>query len=291
MLYLLYKMGEWLSLSFPLEVNYRVADFLGNICYFFSRKAKRITSGNLKVVLTQSGDIHNLQCVNRQLFVNFARYLAEFFRTARIDRGFVEKNVRFEGRENLDAALSSGKGALLVGAHIGNWELGAVVLALLGYKINIIAWIHKNRRINDFFLSRREGKGVKVIPSEGLAVRGVFSALQNNEAVALLGDIDYPNPDMGITVKLFGHDTKIPKGPALFSLRTEAPIVPTFVIREHGTRFRFVFEKPILPGADRKSAEALTRLTGKIAEVIESYIARYPSQWFMFRPRWLGETS
>jgi KDO2-lipid IV(A) lauroyltransferase len=285
-------MGEWLSLKFPLEVNYRVADILGNICYFFSRKTRRITSGNLKVVLNQSGDISNLQRVNRQLFANFSRYLVEFFRTARIDLEFIEKKVRLEGRENLDAALNSGKGALLVGAHIGNWELGAVVLALLGYKINIIAWIHKNRRINDFFLCRREGKGVKVIPSTGIGVRGVFSALRNNEAVALLGDIDYPDPDMGITVKLFGRDTKIPKGPALFSLKTEAPIVPTFVIREKGNRFRFIFEKPIIPAACGKSPEELTRLTGKIAEVIESYIARYPSQWFMFRPRWpAGETS
>ena len=109
---------------------------------------------------------------------------------------------------------------------------------MLGYRVNIIAWTHKNKLINDFFLEQRQSRGVAVIPL-GASIRKVFSALKNNEIVALLGDIDYINPYTGITVKLFGQDTIMPKGPAVFSLKTGAPIVPTFILREKGNSFRW----------------------------------------------------
>lgn len=285
MMYLFYKMGRWVSLTLPFGISYRIADILGSLYYFLARRDKKIAASNIKVVLNGAGNVHQIRHLSRMVFVNFARYLVEFFRTPKIDLKYIEKHIKIEGRENLDNALKLGKGVLLVSAHLGNWELGAIVLSMLGYPLNIIVWKHKNRLINDFFVQQRQSKGLKVIPL-GITIRKAFSALRHNEMVALLGDIDYLQPEAGISVKFFGRNTIMPKGPALFSLKTGAPIVPVFLLREKGKSFRYVVEKPIMSGPLRNKEEDLSRLTQKIAQVIEVYIARNPGQWFMLRQRW-----
>jgi len=292
MLYLLYRIGAFLALTLPIKIVYRIADISGTVYYFLAKRDRKIVTDNIKVVLNRSENIHKISKISRHVFINFARYLVEFFRTPRLDLKYIEKHIKIEGRENLDKALDLGKGAVLLSAHLGNWELGAAVLSILGYKINIIAWAHKNSLINNFFLQQRQSKGITVIPL-GAGVRKAFSALRNNEIVALLGDIDYTKPEAGIKVKLFGRDTVLPKGPAVFSLKTAAPIVPIFLLREKANKFRFVLSEPIifkpLRNAESDSAFAesdLIALTEKVAKVIEFYVARYPGQWFMLTPRW-----
>jgi len=285
MLYLLYRIGIFISLALPPKISYWLADILGSLYYLLAKRDRRIVANNIKVILNQAGNSPKVRRVSRLVFVNFARYLVEFFRASKIDLKYIEKNITIEGRENLDKALSLSRGVLLLSAHLGNWELGAMVLSMLGYKVNMIAWTHKNRLINDFFLQQRQSKGLGVIPL-GTGIRKVFSALKNNESVALLGDIDYTRPQAGIAVKLFGRDTVIPKGPAAFSLKTACPIVPLFMLRERGNKFRYVLEEPIIYKATKNREYDLIRLTEKVARAIESYIGLHPGQWFMLTSRW-----
>lgn len=281
----MYKIGMFLALNLPLKVTYWVADIAGSLYYLMARRDRKILTNNIRVVLNHNRNTHQVRRTSRMVFINFARYLVEFFHTPKIDLKYVNKNVGIEGRENLDRALRLGKGVLLVSAHLGNWELGAIVLAMLGYKINVVAWTHNDKQINDFFLRQRQSKGLKVIPL-GIAMRTAFSALRNKEAVAFLGDIGYASPEAGIAVKFFGRDTIMPKGPAVFCLKTGAPIVPLFMLRERGNRFRYIVEPPIISVPSKDGEADLTSLTQKISERIETCIARYPEQWFMLTPRW-----
>jgi len=293
-MYLLYRIGTFLALTLPLNVSYRLADILGSLYYLLARRDKKVVINNIKVVLNQTGNSHQLRYSSRMVFVNFARYLLEFLRVSKIDLRYIEKYVTIVGKENLDKVLKLGRGALLVSAHLGNWELGGIALAMLGYKVNVIAWTHKNRRVNDFFLEQRQSKGLKVIPL-GVGIRKAFSALQNNEMIGFLGDVDYAAPGHGLRVQFFGRDTIMPKGPAAFSVKTGAPIVPLFMVREEGNKFRFICGSPIIYQAaaepnmstlGTRDTERLRNLTQDLARVIESYIARYPAQWFMLTPRW-----
>lgn len=269
----------------PLKVAYAIADISGSLYYLLAKRDRKVVSDNLKIILNHTKSVQKLQKTSRLVFMNFARYLVEFFRTSKIDLKYIRKHVKFKGWENLNQALKLGKGVLLVSAHLGNWELGATVLSMLGYRISVVAWTHKNKLINDFFIRQRQSKGVQAIPL-GTALRGVFSALKNNENVAVLADIDYTQPEVGETVKLFGRDTIMPRGPAAFSLKTGAALVPTFFLREKNNTFRFIFEKPIAYQPSGNWKPDLTSLTQELTKVLESYIALDPGQWFMLRPRW-----
>ncbi len=274
-----------MALSLPPKIAYCIADISGSLYYLLAKKDKRIATDNIKVVLQHTGDTHKLRRTSRAVFVNFARYLVEFFSTPRINLEYVRKHVKIEGRENLDRALSLGKGLIMVSAHLGNWELAGMIMAMMGYKVNAVAWKHKNKLINDFFLYQRQSKGLTVIPL-GTGIRRVFSALKNNEIVGLLGDIDYANPQMGVKVRFFGRDTIMPTGPAAFSLKAGCPVLHTFLVRENGQQFRLILEEPIIYKSLGNWEDDLTELTKRIVEVMESYIARYPGQWFMLTPRW-----
>jgi Kdo2-lipid IVA lauroyltransferase/acyltransferase len=237
---------------------------------------------NLNVIFTDR-DIKSLKRIKNSIFINFGKYLVDFFRFSLIDKNYINRYVKVEGRHFLDNALSRGKGAILASAHLGNWELGGLVLAAIGAPLDVVALNHKQEDVNHFFTEQRRQKGIGVIPV-GAAVRRCFKSLKNNRAVALVCDRDYF--DNGLAVDFFGKKTIIPKGPALFSRRHDCPIVPVFMIRNHDETFTLKILSPIEPIHTKDEHKDLISITEKIVKVLESVIREYPEQWFVFRRFW-----
>jgi len=281
-MYYLYKIGHFLSLSLPLKAGYAIATFLASVYYFFSITDKKALKDNIRIVLNTDND-KLCDSYARKVFINFAKYLIDFFRLDNIGVEYIKEFVTIEGIEHVDEALKKKKGAILLSSHIGNWELGAAVLSQIGYPVYVIALDHAEKKVNDFFIKQRNSKGVGVIPI-GTALRQCFKVLKENKTLGILGDRDFS--EKGERVKFFGRETLMPKGPAIFSLRTGAPIVPTFMLREKKGRFRFVFEKPI--NYELTSSEEVDKknIIESYLSVIERYIKKYPDQWYVFRNVW-----
>jgi len=286
-LYILYRIGLWVALVLPVKLGYRIADFFARVKLFFVRKERKLILNNLKVIVGENNP--HLLVYTRKMYENFGKYLVDFFRTEKIDKKFIDKFVRIQGLENMDDALTKGKGAIGLTAHIGNWELSAQIMGLLGYKINAVALSHSNVHINNFFSNQRKIKGVNVIPV-GLSVRQCFSALKRNEIVGILGDRDFSGA-RGIFVDFLGRQMLIPRGPAILSLRTKAAIVPAFVIRDEEDEryFKYIFEKPIYPEYSGNEEQDIKNITEKFVKIIERYVKQYPQQWFVFREFWKAE--
>ena len=280
---MVYRFGQSLALALPLRAAYSVAAFIARLQYLFSRRDRRIVFANLRAVFPSEGeaDLHRMA---KEVFVNFAKYLVDFFRFERLDRRFIGERLKVFGKENLDEGLKNGKGAIILTAHIGNYELGGAVMPLLGYKFNAVALDHKSKSVNDFFIGQRARTGVKVIPL-GSALRRCYEALNKGEVVALVGDRDFSNH--GIVTGFFGRKAMIPRGPAAFYVKAGASIVPGFLIRTPGDTFELRFEKPISYEVTGDIESDEKRVTDLCVEVIEDYIKRYPSQWYMFRRFWL----
>lgn len=276
-----YRLGSWLAVRLPRRAGYGIASALGAFKYRTSHADRAAVHRNLDHVL--GCDHPRRDAVARAVFRNFAKYLVDFFRFAEVDEAFIRRRVTVVGREHLDAALRQGRGALLVSAHLGNYELGAAVTARLGYPVNTIVLTHQNPRVDAFFTSQRAMRNVRPI-AVGMALRQGFAALRRNELLGVLADRDFFNN--GIPLTMFGRELSIPRGPALFSLRTGAPIVPAFLTREPGDRFQLSFEPPIHPTLSGDETTDITRLMTATLAVLERYIRRYPDQWFMFRDFW-----
>jgi lauroyl/myristoyl acyltransferase len=200
-----------------------------------------------------------------------------------VDEQFIKNNVRIEGIEHLDKVLAQGNGGVIVTAHIGNWELGAVLLSVLGYPLMAIALPHKERPVNDLFNDQRETKGVTVVSSNG-ALRRCIKQLRDNKLVALVADRDFG--EHGIEMDFLGRRMLVPKGPVIFSMKTGAPIIPMFLIRSGKGKFSFSCSEPIYP-PDRSLSvndeESMKKIMDCYMSVIEEKVRAYPSQWLLFR--------
>ncbi|OIO38643.1 MAG: hypothetical protein AUJ75_02530 [Candidatus Omnitrophica bacterium CG1_02_49_10] len=277
--YLFLKIGQFVSLALPENLAYRAAIFAADMKRILLPMDRITVRDNLIAVLGRRDVSHETKWV----FRNFALYLVDFFRSPKIDKDFISKHIEFVGIENLDKALSEGKGVIGLSAHIGNWELGAASLGILGYDINAVAMVHKSKRVNRFFNDTRSSKGFKTIPL-GKALRSCIEVLKRNGILALVGDKNFgPN---GITVKFFGRDCLLPKGPAFFHIKMGSPIVPVFMVRTHGDRFKMIFEEPMRFNSTGDEERDLISITSDYLKVIERYVKLYPEQWFMFRRFW-----
>ncbi len=286
-MFFLYRIGQSIALALPVKLAYRMAEFLSGIKFFFCRQERDFMRNNMRVILGENNP--NVEKYPRQIYANFAKYLVDFFRTEKIDKAFIDKFVKIEKIHYMDEALKKGKGAIGLTAHIGNWELCAQVMGIMGYKMNAIALVHTDKRVNEFFTNQRKKKGVTVIPV-GVAVRKCFAALKRNEIVGILGDRDFSGEN-GIVIDFLGKFMLIPRGPAILSLRTGAAIVPAFVIRdEKDDRYlKYIFEKPIYPKTSGNEEQDIKDITLGYSRVIEEYIRKYPQQWFIFHEFWKAQ--
>lgn len=282
--YRIYRFGQILALSLPLRFVYFLAAFLAQVYYLVAFNDRRNVKANLRVIFPEASN-YKLRQISRMMFRNFAKYLVDFFRFEKLNRRFIDKNVKLENLHYFDEALTKGKGVVVLTAHLGNWELGGVVMAQLGYPLWAVALPHKNKKVNDFFDAQRNRKGVKVV-AMGKAIRSCIAEIRNNHMVALVGDRDFT--EKGAILDFFGKPTHFPEGPAALSLMTGACIVPGFMLRNPDNSFTLRIEKPIefLPTGDK--AKDLTDLIGIYRNIFQDYIRKYPQQWYVFRKFWVA---
>lgn len=281
--YYIYRLGQFIALSLPLRFVYFFAAFLAQGYYFLALGDRRSVKANLRVIFPEKSN-RQLRKISRMVFRNFAKYLVDFFRFEKLDRQYIDKNVKLENLHYFDEALAKGKGVVVLTAHLGNWELGGVVIAQLGYPFWAVALPHKNKKVNDFFDAQRNRKGVKVI-AMGKAVRSCITEIRKNHMVALVGDRDFS--EKGIIIDFFGKATHFPEGPAALSLMTGASIVPGFMLRNPDNSFTLRIEKPVefTPTGDK--IKDLANLIGVYKNIIQDYIRQYPQQWYVFRKFWV----
>jgi len=281
--YILYRIGFFLANILPLKLAYSLAKRISAFQYVLATKDREAVVRNLSIITKKDDD--ECRKIARKVFRNFGLYLVDFFRMANLSKEDIQKRVKVEGIENIDGVLKQNKGGIVLTCHIGNWEMGGVVMAMLGYDISAVALNHKHKNINDFFIKQREEKGLKVIPIDHIMKRCV-SALRRKGLLALVGDRDFTNN--GVMIDFFGVSTSIPKGPAMFSLKMDSPIIPGFFVRRDTFNYSLIFDKPIYleetPGMDKE--EIIKEANKKFVAIMEKYIRVYPDQWLIFRKFW-----
>lgn len=280
--YCMYKFAHFLVNRLPLQTSYQLGIILSDLHYIFSFRDRRAVCGNLKRIMP---GVKNVQGMTREVFRNFGKYLVEFLRMEQmVDKDFIASKIKIENSERVDQALKAGKGGIVVTAHIGNWELGAVLLSVLGYPLMAVALPHKERPVNDLFNHQREFKGITVVPTHN-AIRKCMEHLKGNKIIAIVADRDFTVKG-GELMNFFGVKALIPKGAAMFSQKTGAPILPTFLIREPDDTFRLSILEPMFPPAEEEGIseeEAVREIMRRYLAVIEAQIRRYPTQWLLFR--------
>ncbi len=275
--YLFYKFGQLIVHCVPRPWAYAFGRFVSDLQFRFSPRDRAAVLRNMRQILGKSPDVYKR---SRAVFLNFGQYLVDFFLMYKVSSKFVEENVRIEHFEHLTQALEKGRGVIMLTAHIGNWEMGAAVLAQMGHPLTVIALPHKERVVNDLFNRQRQAHGVTVVPPN-VGVRRCVEALRKGRLIALLGDRDFGT--FGEPMMFLGRKTLIPKGAAFFSYKTGTPIIPVFLIPEGEGKYVLTLYPAIEPDVTRDQKDEVFSLMERSTLVIEEKIRQDPSQWMMFR--------
>ena len=282
------KLAELLARLFPRRVAYGVARRVADFYVLFDKRGRECVISNLKQIQAGSGvalSPRALHSLARENFLNFAKYLVDFFKFLRFDRERMGSIVHYGNLPSmLDGLLQQGKGVLFVSAHLGNYELGASALAALGYKFNGVALWVPDKKLNNLYQQYRISRGVRPIPF-GRAARECIAALRRNEVVGVIGDRDFTTSTR--TVEFFGRPARLPDGPAKLALATGAPLLPAFMIRLPDDTFAYIVDEPIWADKSRQSVEDVMRL---VAMAFERVIRQHSEQWFLFHDLWDLET-
>ena len=276
MKYLGFRAAQWLSTRLPQTRAFALAEQLADVQWKRSTKNHLAVQTNLSAILGRH--VPWQSTIAREVFRNFGRYLVEFFNLHRVQHPQVE----LHGHKHLLTARRNGRGAIILTAHLGNWEAGAVLLHRLRFPVTAVARPHQDPRLNRFFTEQRHRCGVTSIPLGHAAVAQCLASLRTGELVGMLGDLDFLGN--GVRASCCGMSLLLPRGPATISLRAQVPIVPTFLTRIAPWRFLLSFEPPIWPESHSTPRSSVELMTRAYAAVLERYIRQFPDQWLVFQP-------
>ncbi len=184
--------------------------------------------------------------------------------------------------------LDRGRGVILLGAHVGSWEIGGQLLGRLGKPVNVVVLEKDEARLRQLFDRALAAKTFNLIATDGHPLRSIpiAAALRRGEIVCLLGDRSFGGADVCTT--FFGSPARFPAGPYLLAAATGAPIFQTFVVREKPGHYRFFsFPAKFIPRKIlRAGTEALLPHVAEYAARLADVARQYPFQWFNIYPFW-----
>jgi lauroyl/myristoyl acyltransferase len=283
--YTLMLLGSRLLRVLPLRLAYWLASAGGYLAYLGIPARRRILSENIALI-TGKKDRREVSRLVRSAYRHTAMNTVDFLLFPSLTDRRIAGMSNSKGFENLDHALELGKGVIVVTSHLGHWEFGGILLASRGYPVVVIVEsiapkkkLFKKERIASLYREFREKRGVTVVPLEKAVSRSV-GALRSNKILVMVSDRDITG--QGIEVSFFGRRCRLPRGPAFFSLRMEAPIIPGYLIRERDGRYLGVVEEAIKPDGQACNEANIRELTQKVARRLEAMISKYPDQWFVF---------
>lgn len=281
-----YVAGSAVARWLPERFTYGTARFLGRWASKRSKKRGQVAS-NLARITGKPADSAEVQALVEDAFQSYARYWLETFRLVREDGAFFLERVRSPGKENIEAALAQGSGAIVVVGHLGNWDAAGAWAAASGWKLVTVAEVLKPRRMFEFFRAHRERLGMTIHAAEKGVTAKLAQAARDGAVVAILGDRDLKGT--GPLVDFFGAPAHLPAGAASIALETGVPLMVAGVygiVNEDGTRGweAVIGEHLELPA--RRDKAAVEAATQAIARELEKAIAKRPEEWHVFQPFW-----
>jgi len=240
-------------------------------------RAHKTAARNLAAALPEH-DAATRATILKGAWDNFGRTMIEYAIIPRL-----QDRVTLEGHEELAARAREGKPALLMAAHLANWE--TIFDALRIHTKPITAVYRKaNNPLVDEIIAEVRLRGVAGLAPKGPAgARIVLSELKHGGHVVMLVDQKLSS---GLEIPLFGRLAATAPAIASFALRLDCPVFPIRVERLGGARFKITVEKPwrfeASGNQDADVIAALRAINGRL----EDWIRARPDQWLWMHRRW-----
>jgi len=261
---------------------------IGKLAYNALGKLRRVGLRNLELAFPDM-DPSERERILKAALGNLGRVMAVVSRFGKITRENITDLIEYRPTDEFAAAYAAtqeqGRGRIILGGHIGNWELQAFSYPVFFEPLSFLARRMDNPRIEQMVLDIRTRLGNRQIDKVNSA-RPILQALRKGEAVGVLADVN-SHPKEGVFVPFFGIPACTASGVAMLAIRAGAVIVPMFAIWDDARGKYFIYHddiiEPVDTGDRKRDIEETTALH---VAATERVIRKYPEQWIWIHRRW-----
>lgn len=279
----LLKVGLLLTRLLPHRVINILCNVFGVLAYLLRPGTRRVVIANQRQVLGHA-TLPRLHWQAVRVLANAFRNYYALLRLFRLSDAAIMNLVELRGEDYLHAALARGHGVVILGAHMGNYNLLAPYIALYRQPAGAIVEPVQPPELFDFVSRLRARSGLRLFLADRDGVRGAMRLLRENGILAVTGD-RYLGTN-GTTVPFFGAPALLPHGAVVLALRTGATFLPASLRQLPEGRLLVELRPPLAlrdTGGMRDDLNANMRL---VARALEMTIAAAPEQWVLLNPVW-----
>ena len=263
----------------PLALSRPCAVFVGRVLTLLVPRVRRVTRENLERAYGDSlGDAEKAR-ICRGAIDNVSLVAAEFGHIPRLDSSALGRNIEVAGVELLDPD----QGYLCIGAHLGNWELAAPIMARKGLKIAEVVRPFDDPRMDRVIDGVRTSNGLTTIPKDN-AGKEITRLLKDGYLVGVL--IDQSPRESAVPVTFFDAPCWATIAPVMIAVRAKVPILPISVVRRPDYGYTLRFHAPIEMVRRGNLREDLVVNSQRCQDAVEAVVREHPEQWLWLHRRW-----
>ena len=277
--YISYVIVVLISIIFniiPRVFSLLLGKFLGLIIYYIFPVRKKVAIKNIKDNFSNldSTKYNNLL---KNTYAHFGMVLSDFMRQNFLNKQKINDLVNINSK-TLEI-LNKNKGSIIMTGHIGNWEYFLPILGLNHIKFAVVTQKIKNSYLNKFFTSLRSFQNVKIIPRND-GKEKMFDAMNQNYHLGLASDQNAGSK--GTMVPFLNTKISIPKGAAIFHIKTKKPILVGFCTMNKDNKYDFNIEELKFNHKIKSRSELINDINSLFTSILGKFIRIYPDQYFWF---------
>lgn len=268
----------------PYPASIRVAHAIGQALGLVVPKWRGTAERNLQRALPGLSPAER-ERILREVYRNLGRVAFALAKLPTWSEHDVRKHVKFVGLEHFREGQSRGRGVMLLTAHLGNWELGALAHGAVESPVHVMVRPIDNPLVDRLVERLRCTHGNRVI-SKHNAARKVLQVLSRNGTVGILADQNTVLEE-AVFVEFFGMPAASTKGFAQLALRSGAAVIPAVAWWEVASGRHVVEYGPAIEliRSDDASRDIEVN-TQRFQRALEERIRLRPGQWLWIHRRW-----
>ena len=279
------QVGVLIGQHVPRKVGYGLAQMAANIIARRKPEVYWTVRGNLRQIIGPEVNENALHDVTRQVFAHAGQTYYDFFNAIGQPPEILAKAVHIPESlfMHINSGMARGRGVLLLGMHMSNFDLTILSLGAHGLPIQVLTVA--DPRAGFRFLNRLRVKaGFEVTPITPESLRAALRRLRNGGVVITAGD--RPIPEDRELITFFGRPAYLPLGPARLAMMSEATVLMAGCHYDSHDGYAMHVTGPIEMVRTGDWRRDILANTSRLSTILERYVRAHPEQWMMFYPLW-----
>lgn len=249
------------------------------------RVRRDIAMTNLDIAYGDTKTRKEKLTIFKESWINIGRHVLNYARTPLMDEEFWRTRFEIENEERMHEVLARGKGMLVVGGHLGEWDLAAARVGMSGYPTSMVAKRMRAPIVEKFLIDARLQINLGTIFGSG-SMDHILATLRRGEMITMAIDQNM-RQGKGTFVEWMGRPASTVRSSAYVVRETGATALVGVGMRTGPGRFKLIVgeEIPWVPHPEDPEQELLIN-TRKHVEAVEKLIYQYPPMWMWIHRRW-----